>query len=53
MGISDDRIFVSLEKQMVCGFGKCRHCLAGNLYVCKDGPVFTYKDVRNLPDVWD
>ncbi|MBN2406984.1 MAG: FAD/NAD(P)-binding protein [Elusimicrobia bacterium] len=52
-GVSDDRIIVSLEKNMTCGFGKCRHCLCGPYYVCKDGPVFFYKDVKDLPDVWD
>lgn len=53
MGISDDRIYVSLEKNMTCGFGKCRHCITGHYYICKDGPVFKYRDVRNIPDVWD
>lgn len=53
MGISDDRIYVSLEKNMTCGFGKCRHCLVGGYYVCKDGPVFAYKDIRNIQGVWD
>ncbi len=53
MGVSDDRIIVSLEKNMTCGFGKCRHCLVGPYYVCKDGPVFEYGQVKDLPDVWD
>lgn len=53
MGISDDRIIVSLEKNMSCGFGKCRHCLVGPYYVCKDGPVFEYGEIKDLPDVWD
>ena len=53
MGVSDDRIIVSLEKNMTCGFGKCRHCLVGPFYVCKDGPVFEYGQVKDLPDVWD
>ncbi|MFH1415285.1 MAG: FAD/NAD(P)-binding protein [Elusimicrobiota bacterium] len=53
MGISDDRIYVSLEKNMTCGFGKCRHCMVGKYYVCKDGPVFAYSDVKDIPDVWD
>lgn len=51
-GISDDRIFVSLEKNMTCGFGKCRRCITGHFYVCKDGPIFAYKDIKNIPDVW-
>ncbi|MFC2092143.1 FAD/NAD(P)-binding protein [Elusimicrobiota bacterium] len=53
MGISPDRIYVSLEKNMTCGFGKCRHCIVGNYYVCKDGPVFTYEQVKDIPGVWD
>lgn len=53
LGISADRIFVSLEKNMTCGFGKCRHCIVGGYYVCKDGPVFLYRDVKDIPGVWD
>jgi NAD(P)H-flavin reductase len=52
-GVSDDRIIVSLEKNMTCGFGKCRHCITGHYYVCKDGPVFLYRDVKNIPDLWE
>lgn len=52
-GISADRIIVSLEKNMTCGFGKCRHCLVGPYYVCKDGPVFKYSQVKGIPDLWD
>jgi NAD(P)H-flavin reductase len=53
MGISADRIILSLEKNMTCGFGKCRHCLVGPYYVCKDGPVFTYEQVKGLADLWE
>jgi NAD(P)H-flavin reductase len=53
MGISPERIIVSMEKNMTCGFGKCRHCLLGDYYVCKDGPVFTYKQVKGIPGAWD
>lgn len=53
MGISPDRIFLSLEKNMTCGFGKCRHCLVGKYYVCKDGPVFAFSEVKDIPEVWD
>ncbi len=53
MGISGDRIYVSLEKNMTCGFGKCRHCMVGPYYVCKDGPVFEYSRVKGVPGVWD
>ena len=39
------RIFVSLEKNMKCGFGSCGHCQLGPYFVCKDGPVFSYKQI--------
>lgn len=45
LGISDRRIFVSLERKMQCGVGKCQHCTTGNKYVCLDGPVFYYDQI--------
>jgi len=49
-GISDRRIFISMERKMQCGVGKCQHCTTGSKYVCTDGPVFTYDQIRNN---WD
>lgn len=43
-GISEDNIWVSLERRMSCGAGKCGHCKIGGTYVCLDGPVFNYRD---------
>jgi NAD(P)H-flavin reductase len=34
---------------MKCGIGKCGHCNIGPVYVCKDGPVFSYSQLRTLP----
>lgn len=51
MGFSKDRILMSLERRMECGIGKCGHCEIGNKKVCTDGPVFTYWDVINLPEM--
>ncbi len=45
VGISDRRIFVSLERRMQCGVGKCQHCTTGEKYVCLDGPVFYYEQI--------
>jgi len=45
LGISDRRIFVSLERKMQCGIGKCQHCTTGKKYVCLDGPVFYYDQI--------
>lgn len=39
-GMTAERIFLSLERQMRCGVGKCGHCTIDHLYCCKDGPVF-------------
>jgi len=45
----NERIFTSLEKRMKCGIGKCGRCNIGHLYVCKDGPVFSYDQLEKLP----
>ena len=45
----NERIYTSLEKRMKCGIGKCGRCNIGHLYVCKDGPVFSYEQLARLP----
>lgn len=50
MGVPDNHIVVSLERRMKCGVGKCGHCQINNLYVCKDGPVFNYHDIKDVPE---
>ena len=52
-GFSPEQIYLSMEKNMSCGFGKCGHCMLGQYYVCKDGPVFTYDQIKNYPNIWD
>ena len=47
-GIPENRIICSLERRMKCGLGKCGHCQIRNVYVCQDGPVFTYAQVKRL-----
>ena len=49
LGFSDDRVFTTLENRMKCGLGKCGRCNIGEVYVCKDGPVFTAAQLKNLP----
>jgi NAD(P)H-flavin reductase len=49
-GIQDGRIFVSLERRMKCGVGKCGHCQINNVYVCQKGPVFSYAQLKELPE---
>ena len=48
LGIPEPRILCSLERRMKCGVGKCGHCQINNVYVCKDGPVFTYAQIKRL-----
>ncbi len=48
LGFSEEQIFTTLEMRMKCGIGKCGRCNIGNLYVCKDGPVFSYKQLKNI-----
>lgn len=49
-GISDKDIWISQERKMCCGIGKCGHCRMGDTYICLDGPVFNYVDGKNLID---
>jgi len=49
LGFSDKNILTTLENRMKCGLGKCGRCNVGNVYVCKDGPVFTYQQLKSLP----
>jgi sulfhydrogenase subunit gamma (sulfur reductase) len=49
LGFTSDQIFTTLENRMKCGFGKCGRCNIGSTYVCKDGPVFTYSQLKLMP----
>lgn len=49
-GLKEEQIWVSQERKMCCGLGKCGHCRIGSTYVCLDGPVFNYADGKNLID---
>ncbi|MEM3028344.1 MAG: FAD/NAD(P)-binding protein [Candidatus Bathyarchaeia archaeon] len=51
MGFHPSQIYLSLERRMKCGIGKCGHCQIGYKYVCKDGPIFNLEEVGLLPDV--
>ena len=48
LGFSDEAIVSTLERMMKCGVGKCNHCCIGEKYVCRDGPVFSYRQMRAL-----
>jgi NAD(P)H-flavin reductase len=48
MGFDEQNIVSTLERYMKCGVGKCGHCCIGMAYACLDGPVFTYRQIKNL-----
>ena len=49
LGFLPEDVFLSLEMRMKCGIGKCGRCNIGNKFVCKDGPVFDYKEFQMMP----
>ena len=51
LGFPKNRILMSLERRMKCGVGKCGHCSVGYKYTCMHGPIFTYWDAINLPEM--
>ncbi len=50
MGFSDENMITTLERRMKCGIGICGRCNLGGKYVCLCGPVFSQKELRELPD---
>jgi len=51
-GFQDSNIYLSMERNMSCGIGKCGHCRIGTYYACHDGPVFPYGKIKCFPDLW-
>ena len=49
-GIPEGNIWLSLERRMKCGVGKCGHCQINNIYTCQSGPVFSYRDIKGLEE---
>lgn len=49
-GLTDEQIWISQERKMCCGIGKCGHCKIDDTYVCLDGPVFPYTKGKELLD---
>ena len=50
LGFENEQIYTTFELRMKCGIGKCGRCNIGSKYVCKDGPVFRYDQVEELPN---
>lgn len=49
-GIPEGNIWLSLERRMKCGVGKCGHCQMDHIFTCQDGPVFSYDLIKPLPE---
>ncbi len=49
LGFDDHQVLTTLELKMQCGIGKCGRCNIGSRYVCVDGPVFSLKELRQMP----
>lgn len=52
-GFAPEQIYLSMEKNMSCGVGKCGHCMIGKYYVCKEGPVLTFEQIKSYQNIWD
>ena len=50
LGFTETQVYTTMELRMKCGVGKCGRCNIGNKYVCKDGPVFRFDQLDELPD---
>ena len=48
LGFDEERVYTTLEMKMKCGVGKCGRCNIGPLYICKDGPVFSLKKLKEI-----
>ena len=50
LGFNETQVFTTMELRMKCAIGKCGRCNIGNKYVCKDGPVFRFDQLSELPN---
>jgi sulfhydrogenase subunit gamma (sulfur reductase) len=48
LGFTPAQMLTTLEKRMKCGIGKCGRCNIGDVYVCRDGPVFSYEQIKDF-----
>ena len=49
-GIPEGNIWLSLERRMKCGVGKCGHCQMNHVFTCQDGPAFSYDQIKHLEE---
>ena len=50
VGLEDKAVYLSMERNMKCAVGLCGHCQFGPSFVCRDGPVHAYRDIRPMLD---
>ena len=50
LGFEETQVYTTMELRMKCGIGKCGRCNIGSKYVCKDGPVFRFDQLDELPN---
>jgi len=48
LGVENENIFISMERNMKCGIGFCGHCQCGPTFICKDGPVYSYNAIKDI-----
>ena len=49
-GIPEGNIWLSLERRMKCGVGKCGHCQMNHVFTCQEGPAFSYAQIKPLEE---
>jgi NAD(P)H-flavin reductase len=47
-GVPENRVYMSMERNMQCAVGHCGHCQFGSQFICKDGPVYSYPEIKHL-----
>jgi len=52
-GVEEKSIYLSMERNMKCGVGFCGHCQYGPYFICKDGPVFSYEQMRPMLEKYE
>lgn len=52
LGVPDGNIWLSFERRMKCGVGKCGHCQLNHIYTCQVGPSFPYKEIKHLEEAF-
>ena len=53
LGFTPEQIYLSMNRRMSCGIGKCGRCNIGPYYLCKDGPDMCYADIQQYPNVFE